>query len=89
MTRAEIETVLVDFVASDLLDGDARDLDAQTPLLELGIIDSLTIVSLLSFLETRFGARIAPENVRPEHFVTIAAIAVLTERARSEDEDET
>lgn len=86
MKRDAIEAVLVDFVARELLDGDARDLDERTPLLELGIIDSLTIVSLLSFLEERFGARIAPERVRPEHFVNIAAIAALAERAAPDDE---
>lgn len=86
MKRAQIETLLVDFIAKELLDGDARDLDERTPLLELGIIDSLTIVSLLSFVEDRFGACIAPERVRPEHFVNIAAIAALTERERPDDE---
>ena len=82
MTRAEIERALVDFIGREVLDGDTRDLDERTPLLELGIIDSLTIVSLLAFLEDRLGVRIAPERVRPEHFVNIAAIAAFADRMR-------
>jgi 2-hydroxymuconate-semialdehyde hydrolase len=86
--RDQLEAALLAFVTDELLDGDGRDLTTRTPLLELGIIDSLSIVSLLTHLEQQCGASIAPEQVRPEHFLNIQAIAAFVEAQRKESGDD-
>jgi acyl carrier protein len=71
------------FIVSELLDGDGRELDERTPLLELGIVDSLGIVSLLSFVSRRMEIDVPDHEVRAEHFRTLGAIADLVARLRA------
>lgn len=58
-------------------------LGSTTPLLS-GILDSLSIRSVASFLEDEFGMEIEPRDFTPRNFGTIAALAELV-RARTGD----
>ena len=77
--RKAIEDKLQEYVVSELLDGDAGDLTPSTNLLALGIIDSLSMVSLRVFIERSFNVRI-PDGVQPEDFSSIAGVAAVVER---------
>jgi acyl carrier protein len=57
-------------------------LGAQTPLLDEGWLDSLRIVRLVSFVESRFGVAVELEELTPENFETVEHIAAMIERAR-------
>ena len=81
--RKEIEDQLHDFVANELLDGDADGLTATTNLLALGVIDSLSMVSLRVFIERTFKIRL-PEGIQPEDFSTLSAMAAMVERGQGE-----
>jgi acyl carrier protein len=81
--RDRIETALHDFVAQELLDGDASELTPSTNLLALGIIDSLSMVSLRVFMERSFNVRV-PDGIQPEDFSTLAAMATMVERLQRE-----
>jgi acyl carrier protein len=48
--------------------------DAQTPLFESGLIDSLAIVHLIAFVERQTGRPIPPRMVVMKHFRTVDAI---------------
>ena len=74
-----IEAKLQEFVASELLDNDASGLTPTTNLLALGVIDSLSMVSLRVFIERSFQVRV-PDGVQPEDFSTLAAMAAMIER---------
>jgi acyl carrier protein len=78
--RKEIEEKLREFVVEELLDGDAGELTTSTNLLALGVIDSLTIVSLRVFIERTFNVQV-PDGVQPEDLSTMAAIIAVVERA--------
>jgi len=65
---------LVTFVNDALLVQDGGEIDAETPLLEMGMLDSLAMVSLLAFVHTRFGVHIPDEAVIPEHFENLSAL---------------
>src|ERR1051326_2246359 len=77
MQLAEILNELKQFIANELLDGQDAGLDATTPLLEWGVIDSLAMVSLLSFIEKRFHISVPDEEVRPRNFENLQALADL------------
>ena len=49
------------------------------PLVESGIIDSLGIISLLTFLEEKFSLEIPSEDLIPENFTSISAITNLVD----------
>jgi len=70
---------LYEFVARELLDGEADELTPTTNLLALGVIDSLSMVSLRVFMERTFGVRL-PDGVQPEDFATLNALAEMIQR---------
>jgi acyl carrier protein len=53
------------------------------PLLGNGILDSLGILEVVSFVETEFGITVADEELLPESFESIASIARFVEDKRS------
>ena len=77
--RKAIEAKLLEFVATDLLHGDAEDLTASTNLLALGVIDSLSIELMSAFIERSFGVEL-PHSAQPEDLTTVQAVAAMVER---------
>jgi acyl carrier protein len=68
------------FIATELLSSaDHASIGDQDPLIESGIIDSFGIMSLISFMEKEFGVRLSSNELMPENFVNITAIANLIE----------
>jgi len=55
----------------------ARDLGEDDSLLERGLLDSMAIVKLITFLEERFGVVLGDEEFDPDNFETLRAIAQL------------
>ncbi|MCX8129436.1 MAG: acyl carrier protein [Clostridia bacterium] len=47
------------------------DLDYDLNLMNAGIIDSITMVKVILFLEHKFQVRFAEEDLLPDHFETI------------------
>ena len=56
--------------------GDA-DVGADESLLDAGVLDSASILELVSFLEERFQLVIPDEELLPDNFETINAIVAL------------
>ncbi len=61
----------------------AKDLDETTSLLERGLLDSMALVKLITFLEERFGVELSDDEFDPDHFETLTAIKDLVERKQS------
>jgi len=72
MTR-DVEA-LMHFVNHELLEGRAP-VDGDTPLFEEGRIDSLNILKLIAFLETRLGREIPDREIVMGRFRTLNTIA--------------
>ena len=54
-------------------------LTLEDGLLENGIIDSLDMIKLVSFVENEFRIFISDDDLAPENFASINAIAVFVE----------
>jgi 2-hydroxymuconate-semialdehyde hydrolase len=79
-SNGDITFELVRFANRELLSTasqQAMTLDLETPVLEMGILDSLSMVSLLTFVQTRLGVVIPDEKVLPENFETLGTLAGL------------
>ena len=75
--------VVLDWIRENTAHPDADGaLGTSTPLLDEGWLDSLRIVRLVSFLESRFEVAVDLEDLTPENFETLEHIAALIERAR-------
>jgi acyl carrier protein len=60
--------------------GNPRLLTDDYPLIENEVIDSLGIQQLVLEIEARCGLFIEPEDLVPQNFETLAAIAALVDR---------
>lgn len=66
-----------DFVDSELLDGQDSEVSATTPLLELGIVDSVSIVALVDFVEGELAIPVPEEEIHPRHLADVLSIERL------------
>lgn len=72
-----------DFIRETFLKNKSnQNLTDDVSLVESGIIDSLGILKVLMFIEKAFGLKIKEQDVVPEYFETITAIAAYVERWR-------
>jgi len=62
------------FVEEELLNGKKENLDENTDLIEQGVIDSLSLLRLTTFLEQNCRIVVEDEEIVPENFRTLAAI---------------
>jgi acyl carrier protein len=80
----EINSLLKQFIESKLVSNKAyKNLSESDPLLTTGIIDSLGIVKLLTFIKDQFSVTIADEDITPENFATIDAISSLIQSKKN------
>ena len=71
---------LRDFIVDELRWDGARDeLTDDYPLLDNGVVDSLGLFEIVRFLEAEYGVEIADDELVPENFATLSAIAKLVE----------
>lgn len=61
------------YLTQELL-SDHKNLSIDDNLLIGGLVDSLGIMRLISFIEQHFGIRVPPEDVTIEHFRSIRVI---------------
>lgn len=65
----------------------ARSIQSQSlddaPLLESGIVDSLGILELVSFVTGTFGVSVDDDDLQPENFGSLHKLAAFIERQRS------
>jgi acyl carrier protein len=63
-------------VLGEVLGGDvAASISDDDLLFERMLVDSLSLITIVSSLESRFGIEVAAEDLVPENFESIAAIA--------------
>jgi len=83
-TKTDIQTIIKDHIAQEFIHDLSRaDLTLDTPLIEEGIIDSMGIFRLITFLQEQFGFTIEPQDVVLESFETITAITKLVETRKA------
>jgi acyl carrier protein len=85
----DIETSVRDFIAENLhFRGEVYSLAESDSLLESGLIDSMGVLELVTFLESTFSIRVADQEVVPENLDTIARIVAYVRWKRALDQDE-
>jgi acyl carrier protein len=82
MTDQEIMQEVRSYIATTFLDGDDKGLDEKTPLLQTGIVDSMGMMDLLSWIRDRFGLDLPEEEVRPENLENLPVIVAMVKRFR-------
>ena len=63
--------------------GDGDEIDAETPLLELNIIDSSSLFDLVDLLNREAGVAIPLQEVTPTNFASVQAMLDLVTRLKA------
>jgi acyl carrier protein len=75
---AHVLEVLTEYVSVRLLgEPSAPDLTARTPLLELGVLNSVETARLVAYIRETFGVRLAPASLTAGNFRDLESIAGL------------
>ena len=77
-----VNTEIHNYIINELNDGE--EFETETSLIQQGLIDSMGVMQLLTFLEKRFDIAIDLEDITAENFETIDRIGELVARARRE-----
>lgn len=74
-TREGISSELLTFIRASFLAGDPEgELDADTPLLELGILNSLNTAMLIAHLGEKFGVYVPSIDVTANNFKSVRSL---------------
>jgi acyl carrier protein len=69
---------LEEYLLTDVAAGsDKKTIDPDEDLITQGLIDSLGIMKLIGFLDERFGVKVEDQELVPENFQTLKALADL------------
>ena len=83
-----MEDVVNDYISREIVQDEALlPLANETSLLDGGILDSLSLVRLVVFLEERFQVTVGEADLLPENFDTVNAICAYL-RAREDTRHE-
>jgi len=78
-----VEETIEQFVVHDILRGKREGIGVDESLISAGLLDSLTLLQLIAFVEDEYSLSIADEEMVAENFETIRSIKMLIERKRS------
>jgi acyl carrier protein len=81
--NSEFTTYFNTWVATEL-GYQGAPLEPESPILEMGLLDSLQIMQLITALEEREGLSIPLEEVVEENFVTPAAVNAMVTRIKAQ-----
>ncbi len=78
--RATVVTELTEYIVKEVASRPPEEpVTPDYPIIEGGLVDSLGLFKVISFIEERYPVRIPPEEILFENFATINAIVRLIE----------
>jgi acyl carrier protein len=77
MTKQEIQTKLYDFILERFPAARSHGLTESDSLVEHGIIDSLGVLEIVTFIETQFGVVLDDDELVADHFDSLPALTEL------------
>lgn len=79
----EIKKAVQDYILGEFLPGeDPEELTDQTPLITGGILDSISTLKLVVFLEERFGVTVEAHEAGVDHLDSVGQIVELIARKK-------
>jgi acyl carrier protein len=78
-----INQTVQDFILREFLPGESpEELNDETPLITGGILDSISTLKLVVFLEERFGVIVEAHEAGVDHLDSVGKIAELIEKKK-------
>jgi acyl carrier protein len=80
----DIKTTVHDYILREFLPGeDPSELKDDTPLITGGILDSISTLKLVVFLEEKFGVQLEAFEAGADHLDSVTSIAELIQRKKN------
>jgi len=76
----QIQSEIRNYIVENILFGDELKLEADTPFQENGILDSIGFLEIITFVEEKFGIKIADNEVVPENLGSLQRISNFVEK---------
>ncbi|MFC4634282.1 acyl carrier protein [Dokdonia ponticola] len=73
--KTEIENKLKEYITKNFFDGDPDSLTSDTQLLVSGIIDSISALEIVDFIEENFDVQFEAHEVDKENLSTISTLS--------------
>ena len=83
-TNEQLAGSIHKFIEDDLLMGQGIDFSSDDALLEEGIIDSLGLLEVVTFIETEFDISVDDAEVTLDNFGSVNAIAAFVKSSKNE-----
>ncbi len=78
-----MSNLLIEFIQQQILGGDTEiALSPEDDLLGSGLVDSMSMMKLITFIEDKFELLIPPQDMTIENFMTIGHIQEYLERRK-------
>jgi acyl carrier protein len=74
-TNMSTSNILLEYIKKELAVGSKRNIQMDDDLLSAGIIDSLGVLQLVSFIEDQFNIQMPDEDVVLENFQSVNSLA--------------
>ncbi len=65
---------LIEYIMKEFVEDPDEEIEETTPLISSGLIDSLSVVSLVAFIDKKFGVKIPDEKGTVDNFETVNKI---------------
>jgi acyl carrier protein len=83
LNRNKVAAAIVEFLREETNFNDPSLINESTRLLEIGVIDSLILMSLVAYCEDLYGCRIRPDDLTGESLENALALADLILQVRA------
>ena len=83
MERESVAAAIRAFIVGHFPAAAKRALKDQDALLESGIVDSLGVLDVVSFIESEFQVKVDDDDLLPENFQNIECMTAYVERKRN------
>lgn len=87
MRSRPMKLELLRYLTTEILSGQANELQSEDDLLSTDMIDSMGVMRLVAFIEAESGLKVPPEDITVENFLSVDTICDYLQRragARSE-----
>jgi len=85
MDDAQMREAVKTFILEQFLPGESPDaIDDATPLITGGILDSISTIKLVSFIEEQLGVEFAAHEISADYLDSIARIAEVVREKRGQ-----
>lgn len=75
---SDISAIVTEFILREFLPGEAREeLTESVSLFDCGVLDSISVLRMVAFLEERFNVSFAPHELGRDYMNTVGQISWL------------